>query len=112
MPRYHPPPQVWHNYAFDRHVLYNHMVDVQGFGGDTMHMARLWDASRKTKGGYSLSVLTEEVVGRRKVPRSLPPCAPLSNPVPRSLPSHAPLSTTQCMPCCLPPTGADDRDLR
>ena len=31
-----------------------------------MHMARLWDASRKS--GYSLSTLTEEVVGRRKVP--------------------------------------------
>ena len=39
---------------------------AQGFGGDTMHMARLWDASRTR--GYSLEVLTEEVVGRRKVP--------------------------------------------
>ena len=58
--------KVWHNYAFDRHVLYNHGVDAQGFGGDTMHMARLWDASRT--GGYSLEVLTDEVVGRRKVP--------------------------------------------
>ena len=25
--------QVWHNYAFDRHVLFNHGVDVKGFGG-------------------------------------------------------------------------------
>ena len=58
--------KVWHNYGFDRHVLYNHGVDVQGFGGDTMHMARLWDAARKS--GYSLETLTEEVVGRRKVP--------------------------------------------
>ena len=58
--------KVWHNYAFDRHVLFNHGVDAQGFGGDTMHMARLWDASRIS--GYSLSVLTDEVVGRRKVP--------------------------------------------
>ena len=38
--------KVWHNYGFDRHVLYNHGIDVRGFGGDTMHMARLWDASR------------------------------------------------------------------
>ena len=62
--------KVWHNYAFDRHVLYNHGVDAQGFGGDTMHMARLWDAARNPpKGtGYSLEVLTDELVGRRKRP--------------------------------------------
>ena len=35
--------KVWHNYSFDRHVLYNHNVNCMGFGGDTMHMARLWD---------------------------------------------------------------------
>lgn len=35
--------QVWHNYGFDRHVLWNHKINVQGFGGDTMHMARLWN---------------------------------------------------------------------
>lgn len=58
--------KVWHNYGFDRHVLYNHGIDVRGFGGDTMHMARLWDASRKA--GYSLAALTEELVGRAKVP--------------------------------------------
>ena len=57
--------KVWHNYGFDRHVLYNHGVDVVGFGGDTMHMARLWDASRLA--GYSLAALTEELVGRAKV---------------------------------------------
>ena len=28
--------KVWHNYGFDRHVLYNHGIDVTGFGGDTM----------------------------------------------------------------------------
>ena len=60
--------KVWHNYGFDRHVLGNHGVNVQGFGGDTMHMARLWDAARKTTGGYSLEALTEELVGRKKVP--------------------------------------------
>ena len=66
--------KVWHNYGFDRHVLWNHDIDVRGFGGDTMHMARLWDASRKAvtaggeKGGYSLEALTAELVGRRKAP--------------------------------------------
>ena len=23
--------KVWHNYSFDRHVLWNHNIDVQGF---------------------------------------------------------------------------------
>uniref|UniRef100_A0A7S4EZM0 DNA-directed DNA polymerase family A palm domain-containing protein n=1 Tax=Chrysotila carterae TaxID=13221 RepID=A0A7S4EZM0_CHRCT len=58
--------KVWHNYGFDRHVLWNHGVDVRGFGADTMHMARLWDASRMN--GYSLEQLTDELVGRRKIP--------------------------------------------
>ena len=40
--------KVWHNYGFDRHVIWNHGVDVRGLGGDTMHLARLWDAARKT----------------------------------------------------------------
>ena len=57
--------KVWHYYAFDRHVLWNHGVNVRGFGGDTMHMARLWDASRIS--GYSLEALTDELVGRKKV---------------------------------------------
>ena len=51
--------KVWHNYAFDRHVLFNHGVDVQGFGGDTIHMARLWDSARTGK-GYSLENLTSD----------------------------------------------------
>lgn len=33
--------KIWHNYGFDRHIFYNHGIDVQGFAGDTMHMARL-----------------------------------------------------------------------
>lgn len=49
--------KVWHNYSFDRHVLRNHGIDCQGFAGDTMHMARLWDSSRQGK-GYSLESLT------------------------------------------------------
>lgn len=46
--------KVWHNYGFDRHILYNHNINVRGFGGDTMHMARLANPSRGP-GEYSLS---------------------------------------------------------
>eukprot|EP00471_Norrisiella_sphaerica_P011153 CAMPEP_0184502572 /NCGR_PEP_ID=MMETSP0113_2-20130426/50732_1 /TAXON_ID=91329 /ORGANISM="Norrisiella sphaerica, Strain BC52" /LENGTH=1086 /DNA_ID=CAMNT_0026891819 /DNA_START=240 /DNA_END=3500 /DNA_ORIENTATION=- len=45
-PRY---KKVWHNYGFDRHVLYNMGIDARGFAGDTMHMARLWDTSREKR---------------------------------------------------------------
>ena len=57
--------KVWHNYGFDRHVMYNHQVDCRGFHGDTMHMARLWDTSRdKLSGGegYSLEELSKQLV--------------------------------------------------
>ncbi|KAL7547633.1 hypothetical protein ACHAWF_014731 [Thalassiosira exigua] len=57
--------KVWHNYGFDRHVLFNEGIDVKGFGGDTMHMARLSDTSRMK---YSLESLTEDLLGQRKVP--------------------------------------------
>jgi len=63
--------KVWHNYGFDRHVMWNEGIDVQGFGGDTMHMARLEDTSRSRMGrgnGYSLESLTEELLKRRKKP--------------------------------------------
>lgn len=54
--------KVWHNYGFDRHVMFNEGIDCRGFGGDTMHMARLWDSSRdKATGGgdgYSLEALS------------------------------------------------------
>lgn len=46
--------KVWHNYGFDRHILYNHGINLQGFGGDTMHMARLANPSRGP-GEYSLA---------------------------------------------------------
>jgi len=49
--------KVWHNYSFDRHVLKRMGVWPGGFAGDTMHMARLWDSSRKGK-GYSLEDLS------------------------------------------------------
>ena len=38
--------KCWHNYGYDRHVMLNTGIECQGFGGDTMHMARLADASR------------------------------------------------------------------
>ena len=52
--------QVWHNYAFDRHIFENEGISPLGFGGDTMHMARLWNSSRTGK-GYSLEALTKDV---------------------------------------------------
>lgn len=60
--------KVWHNYSFDRHVLFNHGIRVRGFGGDTMHMARLWNAARTVDGGYSLEALSFELLGKRKRP--------------------------------------------
>jgi DNA polymerase I-like protein with 3'-5' exonuclease and polymerase domains len=63
--------KVWHNYGFDRHVMWNEGIDCRGFGGDTMHMARLQDTSRAALGtgsGYSLEALTGDILGRRKVP--------------------------------------------
>jgi len=63
---------VWHNFGFDRHVMWNEGIDVKGFGGDTMHMARLQDTSRGSiKGpasGYSLEALTGDILKRRKRP--------------------------------------------
>ena len=51
--------KVWHNYSFDRHVLYNHGVNAVGLAGDTMHMARLFDTALPS---YSLENLTKEFV--------------------------------------------------
>jgi DNA polymerase-1 len=61
--------KIWHNYGFDRHVIWNEGIDCQGFGGDTMHMARLQDTSRLKSGqGYSLEALTSELLQKRKRP--------------------------------------------
>ncbi|KAF0714795.1 Aste57867_3682 [Aphanomyces stellatus] len=62
--------KVWHNYSFDRHVLFNPTtrINVQGLGGDTMHMARLWNTARFQKGGYSLEALSADLMARRKKP--------------------------------------------
>lgn len=57
--------KVWHNYGFDRHVMYNEGIDCKGFFGDTMHMARLWDTSRDKVGagkGYSLESLSQDLI--------------------------------------------------
>ena len=51
---------MWHNYGFDRHVMANMGVECRGFAADTMHMARLHDASRKLRGGYSLEGLSSD----------------------------------------------------
>ena len=45
--------KVWFNYGFDRHLFFNHGINVKGFAGDVMHMARLLDSSREPK-DYSL----------------------------------------------------------
>jgi DNA polymerase I len=52
--------KCWHNYGFDRHILFNHGIDCQGFGGDTMHMARLFDPSLMP-GEYSLAAQSERL---------------------------------------------------
>ncbi|VVA98990.1 unnamed protein product [Arabis nemorensis] len=52
--------KVWHNYSFDSHIIRNYGIKLSGFHGDTMHMARLWDSSRRTLGGYSLEALTSD----------------------------------------------------
>ncbi|KAI3986654.1 hypothetical protein MKX01_014192 [Papaver californicum] len=52
--------KVWHNYSFDSHVNNNYGLKISGFHADTMHMARLWDSSRRLEGGYSLEALTSD----------------------------------------------------
>ncbi|KAJ4745777.1 DNA polymerase I [Rhynchospora pubera] len=50
--------KVWHNYSFDSHIIENYGINLSGFHADTMHMARLWDSSRRLDGGYSLEALS------------------------------------------------------
>ena len=52
--------KCWHNYGYDRHILFNHGIDCKGFGGDTMHMARLFDPSLMP-GQYSLEAQSEQL---------------------------------------------------
>lgn len=51
--------KVWHNLSFDRHLFYNHGIDVKGFKGDTLHMMRLVNPSRGP-GQYSLAKITTD----------------------------------------------------
>lgn len=50
--------KIWFNYGFDRHIFGNHDIDVRGFGGDVMHMARLLDSSREPQ-EYSLHKISK-----------------------------------------------------
>lgn len=63
--------KIWHNYSFDRHVLYNHNINVKGFGGDTLQMARLWNSSRTIDGGYSLEVLSKELIPDKSIKETM-----------------------------------------
>lgn len=54
--------KCWHNYSFDRHILANHGIHARGFKGDTMHMARLFDTSRKR---YSLEELAKDLLNQQ-----------------------------------------------
>ncbi len=47
------------DFRFDRHMMNNHGIELYGFAGDTMHMARLWNSSRRS---YSLETLSEELL--------------------------------------------------
>ncbi|AQK41169.1 DNA polymerase I A, chloroplastic isoform X2 [Zea mays] len=64
--------KVWHNYSFDSHVIENYGIKIAGFHADTMHLARLWDSSRKIDGGYSLEGLTNDRRVMDTVPEDLP----------------------------------------
>eukprot|EP01117_Protostelium_nocturnum_P015199 TRINITY_DN5861_c0_g1_i1.p1 TRINITY_DN5861_c0_g1~~TRINITY_DN5861_c0_g1_i1.p1 ORF type:complete len:1203 (-),score=391.20 TRINITY_DN5861_c0_g1_i1:7-3588(-) len=53
--------KVYHNYSFDYHILAHNGIRPRGFSADTMHMARLWDSSRLTRGGYSLQGILQDL---------------------------------------------------
>lgn len=57
--------KLFHNFSFDRHVLENLGLELRGFAGDTMHMARLLDSDRMR---YSLDALSQVYLKRRKTP--------------------------------------------
>ncbi|CAN6277087.1 unnamed protein product [Urochloa humidicola] len=64
--------KVWHNYSFDSHVIENYGIKISGFHADTMHLARLWDSSRRPPDvGYSLEVLTNDHMVMGVVPKEL-----------------------------------------
>jgi hypothetical protein len=55
--------KVFHNCSFDMHMFRNHGLEIGGYTADTIHMARLWNASRRNSGGYSLEALSSELLG-------------------------------------------------
>ncbi|TVU16259.1 hypothetical protein EJB05_39812, partial [Eragrostis curvula] len=63
--------KVWHNYSFDSHIIENYGIKVGGFHADTMHLARLWDSSRRLDGGYSLEGLTNDQRVMGALPKEL-----------------------------------------
>ncbi|KAG6489753.1 hypothetical protein ZIOFF_051031 [Zingiber officinale] len=48
------------SYSFDSPIIGNNGIKLAGFHVDTMHLARLFDSSRTTDGGYSLEALTSD----------------------------------------------------
>eukprot|EP00746_Dinoflagellata_sp_MGD_P167598 gnl/MRDRNA2_/MRDRNA2_98357_c0_seq1.p1 gnl/MRDRNA2_/MRDRNA2_98357_c0~~gnl/MRDRNA2_/MRDRNA2_98357_c0_seq1.p1 ORF type:complete len:1314 (+),score=275.68 gnl/MRDRNA2_/MRDRNA2_98357_c0_seq1:3-3944(+) len=57
--------KIYHNFSQVRSILHMENVSHQGFAGDTMHMARLWDPALGTnaKEDFSLSQLTGRCLG-------------------------------------------------
>lgn len=60
--------KVWHNYSFDRHVLFNHGIDCKGLGADTLHMARMLDSSLES---YSLEKLSNRFIPSKEAKVSM-----------------------------------------
>ena len=61
--------KIWFNYGFDRHLVNNHKIELSGFDGDVMHMARLLDPSRGPA-DYSLAKISvfyeDEILAAKK----------------------------------------------
>merc|ERR1719410_1284557 len=79
--------KVFHNYSFDRAMFLNEGINVKGFAGDTMHMARLQHTDR---GSYSLSALGDELLGSDWAKQSLNELMKVRN---KTLPVDLHLST-------------------
>jgi len=60
--------KVFHHYSFDRAMFFNEGINIKGFAGDTMHMARLQHTDRMS---YSLSALGDELLGSDMAKQSL-----------------------------------------
>lgn len=53
--------KVFHNYAFDAHLLWRQDIKLEGFHADTMHLARLYDTSL-AKGSWEARALAEKTL--------------------------------------------------